>query len=701
MTIRQIAILNKLRSNKKPISQADLANAFSVSIRTIQGDLKSINYYLNSAGISELTHQHNKGVQLKIAHRDEEKLEALIRNFSGQSEVFDVKMRREYIIKLFVISGGFHKLTDIADRIGVSRGTVINDLKAIREELKGQDIRLDADSRQGVTLEGEEGAVREYYLKKYLTNVKATCLTRIQDYHSSSIVNRFYEIRNLDDTSFVFDQVEQAIEDSKHKLTGNAFLKLISSLELAIERIKIGKTITFAPFYLESVYGTPEYKILHAMTDRIGDRLNITFALEEVGYLTFLLLGSNIVSVQHTDHEENRAEMQVAVFKLIQAVESELGADFSQDETLYNDLVYHICPAVFRIKNGIIQINPLKDGIQNQYPHIFRAVMRHVHTLEDFIGEKFSDDEICYIVIHFAAVKERQHKNSLECPRVLIVCDSGISTSNLLAARLMSIYDVNVLDTIAYYELEKKLEDLDVDYILSTLELNHEEKTVIRVNPLISEMDMKRLNRYFKKRRYFDFDEARFMEILEKYSQIADKDALKKDLSKAFSFNFKTIQKDVESEEMLIDVLQKNMMALDFPAKDWEEAVRESGRLLMAGGCCDQTYIEEMVSTVKKMGAYIVISKGIALPHSRSGEHSSKVGISLLRLKTPVSFGHPENDPVDLVFGLASIDNKAHLSALRDFSKIFSDPNNAEIIREAKTAEEIYDFLIKLEKKDQ
>lgn len=144
---------------------------------------------------------------------------------------------------------------------------------------------------------------------------------------------------------------------------------------------------------------------------------------------------------------------------------------------------------------------------------------------------------------------------------------------------------------------------------------------------------------------------------------------------------------------MLKDVISKNMIELNFHAENWEEAVEEAGKLLMRGGCIDKEYIESMVNTVRTMGSYIVIAPGIALPHSRSGEHAHKVGISFLRLAEPVKFGHPENDPVDLIFGLSSIDNKSHLNALKDFSKILEEENNVEYLRQAKSTEQILNFL--------
>ena len=68
------------------------------------------------------------------------------------------------------------------------------------------------------------------------------------------------------------------------------------------------------------------------------------------------------------------------------------------------------------------------------------------------IGAPLSEDELAYITIHFASIMEpRRHVQSPR-PNVLLVCDAGISTSNLLMARITSMYEVNVVDIVTLYD---------------------------------------------------------------------------------------------------------------------------------------------------------------------------------------------------------------------------------------------------------
>ena len=340
-------------------------------------------------------------------------------------------------------------------------------------------------------------------------------------------------------------------------------------------------------------------------------------------------------------------------------------------------------------------VNPLLSEIKTKYSTVFRAVNNSINILEEIIGMKVSEDEIGYIAIHFIPIMETKNYQGNHYPNIVIVCDSGIGTSYLLTTKLSSLYEVNIIKTIALYELKDTLTHYNIDAIVSTIDLDlfSEEIECVKVSPFITKEDARKLDKLFNRQRgWLQLDESKFLRVLNKYGSFYQEDKLIKELSDEFNIKFKN-RKGKEGELMLKDVVSRNMIELDYRAMDWEQAVREAGRLLKENGCVGDEYIESMVSTVKTIGTYIVISKGIALPHSRSGKDAYKVGISILRLKEPVVFGHPENDPVDLLFALSSIDNTSHLTALQDLSQVLNDPLNIGFFRSAKTADEIIDFI--------
>jgi mannitol/fructose-specific phosphotransferase system IIA component (Ntr-type) len=148
---------------------------------------------------------------------------------------------------------------------------------------------------------------------------------------------------------------------------------------------------------------------------------------------------------------------------------------------------------------------------------------------------------------------------------------------------------------------------------------------------------------------------------------------------------------------VLKDLLTEKTIKLNVDAKDWEEAVRIGGEILVNNGFVEPRYIEAMVNTVKEIGPYIVIAPGIAMPHARPENGVKQVCMSLITLKNPVEFGNIDNDPVDTVICLGAVDNSTHLKALSDLMSLLKDNSKIENVQKATNIKKILDILMMIE----
>lgn len=122
----------------------------------------------------------------------------------------------------------------------------------------------------------------------------------------------------------------------------------------------------------------------------------------------------------------------------------------------------------------------------------------------------------------------------------------------------------------------------------------------------------------------------------------------------------------------LADELSDDAIVLNAEASDWRSAIRLAGDALTATGATTDDYTAEMIAAVEKLGPYIVIAPSIALAHSRPSPAVLSTGISWVSLANPVEFGHPGNDPVRLVVGLAAVDHDSHLATMSNLAGVLS-----------------------------
>lgn len=139
--------------------------------------------------------------------------------------------------------------------------------------------------------------------------------------------------------------------------------------------------------------------------------------------------------------------------------------------------------------------------------------------------------------------------------------------------------------------------------------------------------------------------------------------------------------------------LEKNLVLLDVPANSPEEAIRIAGQLLVDGELAEQTYVEAMVESFKKNGPYFVLAPQIALPHARPEDGVKEASVSFVRLKNPVVFGNPANDPVQLVFGLGASSSDEHLQILQKLMLLLGNPENVEKLKKVTNYDEINQLI--------
>jgi PTS system ascorbate-specific IIA component len=140
---------------------------------------------------------------------------------------------------------------------------------------------------------------------------------------------------------------------------------------------------------------------------------------------------------------------------------------------------------------------------------------------------------------------------------------------------------------------------------------------------------------------------------------------------------------------MPLPSLTTEAIELGAAVADWRAAVHLVGEVLARSGATTAQYGDEMVRMIEEHGPYVVIAPGLALAHARPGPSVLADGFAIVTLATPVNFGHPHNDPVTVVVGLAIKTADTHLAAVAQLANVFNDSSAIEELASATTATEV------------
>jgi PTS system ascorbate-specific IIA component len=125
--------------------------------------------------------------------------------------------------------------------------------------------------------------------------------------------------------------------------------------------------------------------------------------------------------------------------------------------------------------------------------------------------------------------------------------------------------------------------------------------------------------------------------------------------------------------------------------ENWEESIKVAAGPLLKDGIITESYLNKMIDNVHIMGAYIVISNDIAMPHARPEDGARETAISILKLKNRVRFTAEKE--VNVILALACSTNEDHIRTLKYVSTVLSDKQNYLKLMKAESIDELYSLF--------
>lgn len=672
-------------------SMSELERLYKVSNRTIRNDIKQISEYLTEHGLQPVKLGRQGSI---LTDEDIRNAGELLMEEGFYSFRLTQDDRIAYAAVVMLICDNYVTLADLADNLFVSRSTVIQDLDKIKKLFKENNLYLFSHSNKGLLLEGRESDKRLLLLKiiQSDTSIFKDKPVRI---HMTQMLSKDRPV-NLEEQSTLEKILIEAENAYGRHFTDHSFVHLKDFLEFTIYRLRANQ---FVEIQKEK---NSKWNMAQGILIQICRYFRIQVPKEEVLFLSSML--NRFKYIRKSTSNREIVKMQVITRNFIENISKDLDVNLDSDYIFYENLINHL-ESTFSNIDGIWKTNEVVEKVLERFPKVLEVTKKNIFVLEEYTERKISQEEIAYIVVHICAALERNRYNDSQY-NVIIVCNGGIGTSQLLLARLEKYFRLNVLDILAAHELSNY--DLTkADIIISTVSLDKWGVDYVQVDPLLTDQDCievgKKLSvlkpKVRKAKGYEQKAEADNSEaVLFKIKEILDNSDEDSRVTNMIRHQVDKYFRE-KSQVRLTELLPKESIKLDVKCTDWKEAISSSAEYLLNKGVIEPSYIQAMIENVKKNGPYIVVGKGFALPHEALSTAVKATGLSLIRLKTPVAFGKEGLDPVLWVCCLSAIDKNAHLKAMFHIINIFNNPEFRKQADTVDNVEKLY-YLIEDYEKD-
>ncbi|MCH4207759.1 MAG: PTS sugar transporter subunit IIA [Solobacterium sp.] len=131
---------------------------------------------------------------------------------------------------------------------------------------------------------------------------------------------------------------------------------------------------------------------------------------------------------------------------------------------------------------------------------------------------------------------------------------------------------------------------------------------------------------------------------------------------------------------MISNVLTETMVQTNASPKNWEEAIRMAGQLLLDEKKVKPEFINSMIETVNTYGPYMILVPKVCFFHGTPGSDVIEPCLSLCVFKDPVFFEEYENKQINCCFAFGATDKDSHMEMLKNVVQLLQDQEFIQLI---------------------
>lgn len=682
LSTRNLLILDFLIKHKQS-SIKEIAEKFNISESSARYDLKNIEVLIEK-----------KNANIEFLSKGNIYFNSFEKNIFDFSQdnlqyILTSEERVEFLEIFILLNNQPFNIQRIIEILDITRNTFKSDFEKVKQNFYKMGITLNNDG----TFSLKRGSSRTYILIPLSRLIKRFIFQEeVYYYPNKFIFNNAFKHISYDKINIITQYIREVLEGSNKILSDESYQMLIAYIIIVVETVANNYKLQTNTNNEEFFKSKEEFKILTSKKYILEEEFKIKIDETELIRLTNFFLGSQTYT-KKIDFYENWIRSEIFIEKFIRDVSSQLKYNLTKDTILFNGLLNHLKPAVYRIKNKINLENSIYEELILKEKKLFDIVKKSIENIPEL--KEISNDEIAYLVVYFKASIERIEQNKKVKKKILVVCNFGYGTSRLLSQNLHENYEVEIVATLPVYELKNYKNLENIDYILTTTTFNQNSINIpiIQVNPILDKNDFALLDSLNFKRNKNKISLKVLINLIKnniKENEISTViKALKENLDDFFIDDY--IHSPIPILNLKTLLPAENIVITDEDF-NWKNAIWKLGDLLIEKKLVSSSYIKDIIKIVEDNGTYMVVDERFGIFHAKNNDNIFQTSLMLLVSKKQIQI---KDKKTHLILILASKDGHEHLQSLIEFSKIFESKENIDKILKLSSNKRIFDFISK------
>ncbi|MBW0765548.1 transcription antiterminator [Mammaliicoccus fleurettii] len=601
--------------------------------------------------------------------------------YQENEQVYTAYQRAHLILLMLFSEEEGLSLNHFSIDLEVSKNTILNDIKKLKELLQPYEVNLKYSRTNGYYLAGSEFEIRRL-LMRLIDKVFTMHIAQSDIVKSLSIIDEKIELINTQIT-----KIEQYLD---RKFIDQSTQTLPYKLYLILRRIKHDKIVSSFSIGYDDLSDTKEYQATEILTSNYPN-----IPRQEKLFITLQLLStsvqwSDVSDVQHIP------ELKKALIDMIVQFEKITFIKFKDRDSLINQLMLHMEPAFYRIRYQLSDVEGLENSLKEDYKELFHLVKLSSKPLEKFFGQSLPENEIAYLTILIGGSLRRQDEEIEQKVKAVVVCTQGTSISQLMLQELRSVFPEFIfLDALSLRDFNQY--ELDFDIVFSPMHIMTPKKLYITKTILTAQEKHELRQHVFgqlNNTMETEIQVEKMISAIREHATIHNESELFKIVKAQFEDTYayssvKASTLSINSTLNLQDLLPTNLINFVERVADIEEAIQLTANPLVRMKYVDPLYIDKMHAAFDD--TYMVINQNIAIPHADGDQVVHRTAMSMLILKEPLKLS--TGLKVHIFVAIAATDKFKHLRPLLQLRDMSQDDEAIQQIVQTDSKIDVYKII--------